>query len=272
MMRPLNGVIAALTLVPAVALGSGRISLPIKIAIATFFIASFGYLINDLCDFRADKVNKPTRPFPSRRVSAWEAVNGALLCIVLAALALAGSSLAVWLFFAVFAACLFLYSFRISSWLIVANLWVALLCSSAFLLGGIITSPSAERQAMFVVAAALTFFYHLGREIIKDIEDIAGDRIMGRKTIPIAWGNAVAKSVAVAALALMIATSLIAYFICHFSEAYLLLVSLAVNLPVVLIVGLFVLREGEDNIRRASIALKIVMIPALVTLTVAGIG
>ena len=127
MMRPLNGVIAALTLFPMVALGSGHIYLPLRIALATFFIASYGYIINDLFDFRADKINKPQRPFPARKLSAWEAVNAALLCLVLGAVALAGSETAVWLFFAIFAAALFLYSFKISSLLVVANLWVAAL-------------------------------------------------------------------------------------------------------------------------------------------------
>ncbi|TFH64712.1 MAG: hypothetical protein E4G91_04960 [Candidatus Zixiibacteriota bacterium] len=272
MMRPLNGVIAALTLLPAVALGSGYLYLPLRIAIATFFIASYGYIINDLFDFRADKVNKPKRPFPTRKLSAWEGINAALLCLVLGAIALAGSDMAIWLFFAAFAAGLFLYSFRISTWLVAANFWVAMLCSSAFLLGGLITQASPIRQGMLIAAGALTFLYHFGREIIKDIEDVEGDRVAGRRTIPIVWGAGFARCSAAIAFSLMVVTSYISYFACDLSTAYLLLISLAVNLPIVLIFAGFVFREREGNIKRASIALKLVMIPALVALTVAGIG
>jgi geranylgeranylglycerol-phosphate geranylgeranyltransferase len=272
MMRPLNGVIAALTLLPAVALGSGRLYLPPRIAIATFFIASCGYIINDLFDFRADKINKPERPFPARKLSAWEGINGALLCLVLGAVTLAGSDIAIWLFFAAFVVGLFLYSFRISSWLVVANFWVATICSSAFLLGGLITHASPMRQGMLIAAGTLTFLYHFGREIIKDIEDVEGDRVAGRRTIAIVWGLGLARCCAATAFGLMIATSYISYFACGLSTTYLLLISLAVSLPIVLIFAGLVFRKREGNIKRASIALKLVMIPALVALTVAGIG
>lgn len=272
MMRPLNGLIAALTLLPAVALGSGHLYLPVRIAMAAFFIASYGYIINDLFDFRADKVNKPTRPFPSRKLSAWEGINAALLCLVVSAVALAGSRIAIWLFFAVFAAGLFLYSYRFSALLVLANLWVATLCSSAFLLGGLITLASPARQGMLIAACALTFLYHLGREIIKDIEDIAGDRVAGRRTIPIVWGAGVARGCAAAAFVLVVVTSYISYFACDLSTTYLVLISLAVNLPIVLIFAGLVFREREGNIKRASIGLKLVMIPALIVLTIAGVG
>jgi geranylgeranylglycerol-phosphate geranylgeranyltransferase len=271
MMRPLNGVIAALTLLPAVTLGSGHLYLPLRIAIATFFIASYGYIINDLFDFRADKVNKPARPFPARRLSAWEGANAAILCLVLGAISLAGSDIAIWLFFAAFTVGLFLYSFKISSWLVVANFWVAALCSSAFLLGGLITHASPMRQGMLVAAGVLTFLYHFGREIIKDIEDVEGDRVAGRRTIAMVWGTGVARYSAAVAFGLLIITSYISYFACGLSTKYLLLISLAVNLPIVLIFAGLVFRRRDGNIKRASIALKLVMIPALVALTVAGI-
>jgi geranylgeranylglycerol-phosphate geranylgeranyltransferase len=272
MMRPLNGVIAALTLLPAVALGSGHIFLPTRIAIATFFIASYGYIINDLFDFRADKVNKPKRPFPARRLSAWDGINAALLCLVLGAVALVGSDAAVWLFFGAFVVGLFLYSFRISGWLVMANFWVATLCSSAFLLGGLITHPTPVRQGMLIAAGALTFLYHFGRETVKDIEDVEGDRVASRRTIAIVWGAGPARCFAAVLFGLLTVTSYICYFVCDLSITYLLLISLAVNLPIVLIFAGLVFRGGEGNIKRASIALKLVMIPALVALTIAGVG
>jgi geranylgeranylglycerol-phosphate geranylgeranyltransferase len=272
MMRPLNGLIAVLTLMPAVALGSGHLYLPVRIAIATFFIASYGYIINDLFDFRADKVNKPNRPFPARKLSAWDGINVALLCLVLSAVALAGSEAVIWLFFGLFAGGLFLYSYRVSALLVLANLWVATLCSSAFLLGGLITHASPARQEMLIAAGALTFLYHSGREIIKDIEDMAGDRFAGRRTIPIVWGAGVARCCAAAAFGLVVATSYFSYFACGLSTTYLVLISLAVNLPIVLIFAGLVFREREGSIKRASIGLKLVMIPALAALTIAGVG
>ena len=39
-------------------------------------------------------------------------------------------------------------------------------------------------------------FFHIGREIIKDIEDIQGDQLQGLKTLPIKFGLPIAKKIA----------------------------------------------------------------------------
>ena len=125
---------------------------------------------------------------------------------------------------------------------------------------------------MLFAGGCLIFLYHFGREIIKDIEDVEGDRVAGRRTIAIVWGAGIARCTAGLAFVALIVASYIIYFACLLSSEYLLLISLAVNLPIVLIFVGLVFREREGNIKRASIALKLVMIPALVALTVAGVG
>ena len=40
------------------------------------------------------------------------------------------------------------------------------------------------------IPALFAFLFHLGREMIKDIEDMAGDQIRRERTLPLAWGRA----------------------------------------------------------------------------------
>ena len=39
------------------------------------------------------------------------------------------------------------------------------------------------------IPALFAFLFHLGREIVKDIEDMAGDQIRGERTLPLCWGR-----------------------------------------------------------------------------------
>lgn len=272
MIRPLNGLIAVFTLVPAVALGSGKLMLPVRVAIASFLIASFGYVINDLFDFRADKINKPNRVIPARLLSAWDGINIAIFCFVLGFAAIASADRAIIFFFAIIAVSLFLYSFKISSILILSNVWAAMMCSSAFYLGGLITAASPANWGLLNAAMTVTFLYHLGREVIKDIEDCEGDRFAGRKTIPLVCGKRGAGIIAAAVFSLMIAATYVTHFHFHFPNSFLIIVSFAVNLPIILIFAFLVFRDGAGNIRRASSLLKAVMIPALIALLVAGLN
>jgi 4-hydroxybenzoate polyprenyltransferase len=270
-MRPLNGIVGALSLIPAIALASGRIEFPVRVAFASFFIASFGYVINDLFDFRTDKINKPERVFPSRILSAWDGINVAIACFVIAFAFLAELNWPILLFFGLVAVALFLYSFRISAILILSNVWVALLCSSAFLLGGLISEASPANWRLLSAAIGLTFLFHLGREIVKDIEDVEGDRFAGRRTLPIALGRRKAAMIASAVLLAMVLATYAIWISFGLTWSFMFAVTFSVNIPVAFVIFAWVLKANKTGARKASLALKVIMLPALAALLVAGL-
>ena len=59
--------------------------------------------------------------------------------------------------------------------------------------------------------AAFAFLLTLVREIVKDIEDIEGDREMECRTLPIVWGDKVAKMIAT--ILLVVIATLIVYIL-----------------------------------------------------------
>jgi 4-hydroxybenzoate polyprenyltransferase len=100
------------------------------------------------------------------------------------------------------------------------NLTVALFCA---VVAGIVlfaerdgieilyhTRPSAGYYLAVISGGYLWFAFSTNfiREVIKDMEDIAGDAATQCQTIPIAWGVPVAKNIAGAAILLLIASLL----------------------------------------------------------------
>jgi len=61
---------------------------------------------------------------------------------------------------------------------------VSLLAAAAFPYGAITTGTWGRSW----IPAGFALLFHLGREIIKDIEDVKGDAAAGARTLPLRWG------------------------------------------------------------------------------------
>ncbi len=191
--------------------------------IAVFFITGGGNVVNDYFDVEIDRINKPTRPLPAGHITMSRALAyaGALLligtilasfinpiCFVIAAL---NSSLLV------------LYSWRLKRTALVGNLLVGYLTGSVFLFGGSSVYAFYIPAVLFVSAmSAIT-----SREIVKDVEDVAGDRRAGAVTLPIKYGSSLARKAAVLFMLLAVVISPIPFLIAAFGVTYLGIVLLA---------------------------------------------
>jgi geranylgeranylglycerol-phosphate geranylgeranyltransferase len=139
---------------------------------AAFLITGAGNTINDYFDVEADRLNRPDRPIPSGKVS----VRGTLVFSV--ALFLLGIFLAAftnWLALgiAVFNSLLLIfYSWSLQHKTFFGNFTVAYLTGSTFLFGGAAVG-NIQLPLVFGLLAGLAT---VSREIVKDIEDIEGDK------------------------------------------------------------------------------------------------
>jgi geranylgeranylglycerol-phosphate geranylgeranyltransferase len=102
----------------------------------------------------------------------------------------------------------------------VGNLVVAYLGGSTFLFGGAAVGEPLAPGVLFALAALST----ASREVIKDVEDVAGDREEGLNTLPIALGDRQSLHLATAGLLLAVAASPLPYVLGTFGVAYLALV------------------------------------------------
>jgi len=221
--RPGNAVAAGvLTFVGAFVAG-GVVGRPVDAGAAiaaTMLATGAGNAINDYFDREIDRINQPDRPIPRGAVSPRGALAFSLALFVGAiALALTLPRLALAIA-AVNLLALIAYTKLFKGLPGVGNAVVAYLGGSAFLFGGAAVGNVGPSAVLFALAALST----LTREIVKDVEDVAGDREEGLNTLPIAIGERRSLHVAAALLVVAVAASPLPYLLEIFGAAYLLVV------------------------------------------------
>jgi geranylgeranylglycerol-phosphate geranylgeranyltransferase len=176
-------------------------------ALAAALSTAGGNALNDLADRETDKVNHPDRPLVTGAVSVSEATNFTVGAFVAAA-AFGLVSVACFVIVLVNAGVMYLYESRLKSRGLSGNLVIAYLVGSIFLFAGFaVFRANLVPLLRTTVLAFLAFLTTLGREITKDIEDMAGD--VDRRTLPQRIGALPAGRVAAGALLAGVALSVV---------------------------------------------------------------
>jgi geranylgeranylglycerol-phosphate geranylgeranyltransferase len=190
--------------------------------VVTVLAASAGNTINDYFDREIDRINNPNRPIPSGTVTPHEALRfSAVLFAAAFVLALTLPLLAAAIAI-VNLVLLVTYTRVFKGRPGTGNLVIAYLSGSTFLIGGATVGQITGTILTFFALAALST---VAREIIKDIEDMEGDREKGLQTLPIAIGKQRAKITAAIVLVIMLVASPIPYVIGEFGWAYLIIIT-----------------------------------------------
>lgn len=174
------------------------------LVLSTVCIAAAGNIINDMYDIKIDRINKPEKVLIGKKISEKTANN---LYVMVTAI---GVAIGFYLsniigrpgfaaVFIVIAALLYLYATYLKSMLLVGNLVVAALVAMAILIVGLfdllpaITPANQPTQAtifgILLDYALFAFIINFIREIVKDLQDINGDKNGGMNTLPIAIGR-----------------------------------------------------------------------------------
>jgi len=225
-----------------------------------------GNALNDYCDRRSDRVNHPRRPIPSGRIRPEPARKFSVAVFA------AGMLLALFISFprmnwltlgiaALNTLLLAAYELRLKARGLSGNLTVSWLSASLFLFGGAAAVPSTATTlfpAPVLVLALLAFLASVGREIIKGIEDLEGDR--DRRTLPRLVGPATAGRIACLWTGLAVALSPLPVFpLAMFRPEIYMPVVLAADAMFIYSVWVVFRNPG-----RASRAAKLAMLLALV--------
>jgi geranylgeranylglycerol-phosphate geranylgeranyltransferase len=226
--RPGNAVAAAVltftgafVAVGAGAWGSGAVATAAAVA-ATVAATAGGNAVNDYFDREVDAVNRPDRPIPRGAVSPRGALAAACALFAVAVAAAATLPRVALAIAVVNAAALAAYTRLFKGLPGVGNVVVALLTGSTFLFGGAaVGRPVAPG---LLVMAGLAALATLGRELVKDVEDVAGDREEGLRTLPIVAGERRALGLAAAVVVASVAASGVPVLLGTFGLAYLVVV------------------------------------------------
>lgn len=194
-------------------------------------IAAGGYVINDYFDVKIDRINRPDNLVVTRIISRDTAMH--LFYGLTAVGVIAGTVVAWWahswtlLFtYVVIPGLLWFYSASYKRMFLIGNLVVAFASAIVPLLVAIANADYLHHLYQNALAyspivgelyvwtggfAAFAFLLTWVREIVKDIEDIEGDREMECRTLPIVWGDKVAKIIAT--FLLVVIATLIVYIL-----------------------------------------------------------
>ena len=233
-LRPGNALMGAISII-LVALIDKTISIPVILAMLTvFFETAAGNVINDYFDYKIDLINKPERPIPSGRISLENGRNYGYL--LFAAGTMCGFLISYitnnWIPFGIvlFAdVVLYLYAYTLKTTPLLGNLTVGFMTGFGFVFGGFsINNPSIIMTSLFL--GFFAFVMTTAREIVKDIEDIEGDKADCAKTLPILIGEK--KPAILAAVFIIIDSALcpLLYYYHIFGILYLVVIAIAVIL------------------------------------------
>jgi len=242
----------------------GAIRTPNVLALAALAAIGFGMagnVLNDIWDQAADRLNRSggERPLAAGRVSRGTAdlcvAAGAVVGLGAAALV---NGTAVLVGLAAFAV-LVLYSPLLKRRGVPGNVAVALVAGLPLMYGAIAVGHPAAGMVPWILAA----WIHLVREIVKDIDDQAGDRTLGRRTLPLVLGARRASVLAATLAAAFVPVSLALPARAHYHGWYFLIAVFAQLAVLAVASRLFTGRiQGNSRLLKGAMLVGIVALVA----------
>jgi len=243
-----------------IALGAAQLPTVLGFAaLSGLALGAAGNAWNDICDSRADTLNRPAerRPLTSGGIGRGTAdlivFLGALLGLASAGL-VSGCQILVALGAL---SVMLLYSPFIKPRPVAGNVAVALVAGLPLFYGALAVGAPRAGVVPWVLAAWL----HLAREIVKDVEDETGDRAIGRRTLPIAVGVRPAQVVAAGVALLFVPASLLLPRLAGYGGDYFL-IALPAQMGVLVAATWLLL----GRVARVSLVLKVSMVIGLIAL------
>ncbi|MCX6149192.1 MAG: geranylgeranylglycerol-phosphate geranylgeranyltransferase [Ignavibacteriales bacterium] len=263
--RPLNFLITFLSIMVAGVICSEDVMLfpnIILAALAGSLVGSAGNVVNDLFDIEIDRINRPDRVLPKGLISKQQAW---ILFYILNVLAILFTILINY-FAIMIVICsiilVFLYSYRLKKIPLVGNITVSFMTGLAFIFG----SVSVGNINGSFIPAVFAFLINLIREIIKDMEDIEGDKINNVQTFPIKYGFNTSKNLVIVFAIFLILFTLVPFILKLYRIEYFIMVMITVNTILVYFIKMLINSTSKKNLGRLSSILKLDMALGLIAI------
>ncbi|MFI5421673.1 MAG: UbiA family prenyltransferase [Nitrososphaerales archaeon] len=261
MIRPANSVLVGFAVVVGIAITSNNyreiFSLTSLLGFLTgFFISSFSMVSNDIYDFEVDRVNQPDRPLPSGRIKLNQAKNFSLVLLVLGLLAALGLGIANLAIAVLFALIGWYYNFKGKKSGLFGNSLVAASLAIPYIFGSIALGNYSINLAY--VLAITSFLAGMGREVLKGISDIQGDKLRNVRTVASSHGIGIAKKVTALFFVLAVLSSVLPIIFGLLGKAlplYLALILLPDAIFLYLAYRALVLKIPGETVRLKTFAL-----------------
>jgi 4-hydroxybenzoate polyprenyltransferase len=264
------------------------------LVVVTILLAIGGYIINDYFDVRIDHINKPEKRVIDKFVSARSAITLHLIITGMAVcagfyLAFRLQSLSFGFIFPCIAMLLWLYSARYKRSLLWGNLIVAFLSALVIFIvwlfefldlrlnPGNFSSVLANFKSInlfFIAYGLFAFLTTLFREIIKDVEDMDGDKEYSCSTIPLTIGVKKTKYIIFSIILLTIALLVYGQVVVYWMDLqivfwYLLFV---VQIPFLILVFKLSKAQNREDFHYLGNLSKLIMLAGILSMQLISIS
>jgi 4-hydroxybenzoate polyprenyltransferase len=253
------------------------------LVISTVLVAAGGYVVNDYLDTDIDAVNKSDKIIVGNTISKKAAWNS---YVALSLLGLLAAALPSWeignvnyvLIQVISGGLLWFYSYSYKRQILIGNLVVSGLSAIIVLLPFYYEAMAEDKlyntisvNFFFVKAYfAFAFLTTFSRELIKDMEDMEGDKSANCRTFPIVAGIVPAKIMAIIfTLTVMVAVGYIQY-LQYETQDYISMIYflVAVQLPSLWLVIKTAKAKEKNDFHFASTLSKVVMVGGILSMLV----
>lgn len=232
------------------------------LALSMSFVIGSQMLLNDVYDRAIDRVQKKCRPLASGRISTGLALSVVFFLFVLSCIV----AVVVGIFFLFYVLCVSSLCVLYSAYLkkrcgILANVLSAglttSLCFSGLFLG---------KHYWEIISISLSVMCAcIAREIAKDVEDLAGDRLARKSTLPMILSETSTWKVVGTFIALQVGFSYLPLWLGVFGQTYCILISISNLFLISLVVPSFVRANGKRMATNIQLGVKATMVAYLIT-------
>ena len=263
--RPLNVISSGIAILFSSQIAGYQGSLS-NVLLAMFVVIFFtigANVLNDYFDYETDRVNRPDRAIIAGDVTRIQALYISIFSF------LAGVFLSLQLNFnsqilSIFVSLplLIFYNAQAKNYPLVGNVIVALILGLSFIYAGIVF----ENITPLIVPALLAFGLTLVREIVKDIADLEGDKVVGARTLPIIFGNEKAVYLCTFLSAILGCSAFILFLNGYYNFYYGILLIITVEIPLAVVVISLLNKPNTKTAKKGAKLLKICTLGGLLSI------
>jgi geranylgeranylglycerol-phosphate geranylgeranyltransferase len=202
--RLLNALIAGVVVILGGYLTPAYIGIHVYLAaLSVAIITIAGNMINDYFDVETDRINRPQRFIPSGKVTKKQVLSISISLFILGNALLTILDFNLLKFGLTTTFLLVIYTPVLKKRPLIGNITISFLLSLTIIVGTVASGAFITLKDS-ILPASLIFFLNLPREILKDGEDLTGDRKAGFRTFPVVFGIRRTRNLAVLTLWILI--------------------------------------------------------------------
>jgi 4-hydroxybenzoate polyprenyltransferase len=243
---------------------------------STLLITAAGNIINDYFDIKADKINKPNRLIVSKKIKRrWAIVLhlsfNSIAFIISVYLSIRFKNFLLFIIPVIAINILWIYSWYLKKKLIIGNIAVAILTALVPVLSAIYLNqivPFHRNELVFIYLISISaFIQNFVREIIKDAEDIEGDKLINVNSIPIYFGKKVTKIVSICLLLIFPLTIFVGMiemeFIINKNEHYFIFLPIFISAILNLTLIVLIIMQDFNHLKLYNFLIKLTLLIGL---------